>query len=109
LQFIVFASLVAFAAALPGYYDEHHHEAEGYGHVERSDYGQEAHEVHDAGHDYHHDELVDYYAHPKYAYKYGVNDYHTGDIKSQHETRDGDVVKGSYTLVEPDGSIRTVS
>lgn len=47
-------------------------------------------------------------AHPKYAYKYGVNDYHTGDVKSQHETRDGDVVKGSYSLVEPDGSVRTV-
>lgn len=31
---------------------------------------------------------------PKYAFKYGVNDYHTGDVKSQHETRDGDVVKG---------------
>ena len=106
MQFIVFASLVALAAALPGYYDEHH-EAEGYGHIARSDYGHEA--QHDA-HEYHHeDELVDYYAHPKYAYKYGVNDYHTGDIKSQHETRDGDVVKGSYTLVEPDGSVRTVS
>lgn len=34
---------------------------------------------------------------PKYAYKYGVNDYHTGDVKSQHETRDGDVVKGKWT------------
>lgn len=29
-------------------------------------------------------------------------------MKSQHETRDGDVVKGQYTVVEPDGSIRTV-
>lgn len=32
--------------------------------------------------------------HPKYAFNYGVADPHTGDIKSQHETRDGDVVKG---------------
>lgn len=47
-------------------------------------------------------------AYPKYSFKYGVNDHHTGDIKSQHETRDGDVVKGQYSLVEPDGSIRTV-
>ena len=46
-------------------------------------------------------------AHPKYAYKYGVSDHHTGDIKSQHETRDGDVVKGSYSLVEPDGVTST--
>ncbi|XP_023954643.1 cuticle protein 19-like isoform X2 [Bicyclus anynana] len=54
------------------------------------------------------DEHVDYYAYPKYVFKYGVNDFHTGDIKTHHESRDGDVVKGQYTLVEPDGSIRTV-
>ncbi|GJQ86697.1 hypothetical protein Trydic_g14773 [Trypoxylus dichotomus] len=54
------------------------------------------------------DHIVDYYAPPKYTFKYGVNDYHTGDIKSQHETRDGDVVKGHYSLVEADGSVRTV-
>ncbi|KAJ9588160.1 hypothetical protein L9F63_018464 [Diploptera punctata] len=51
---------------------------------------------------------IDYYAYPKYSFKYSVNDFHTGDIKSQHETRDGDVVKGQYSLVEPDGTIRTV-
>lgn len=32
--------------------------------------------------------------HPKYSFNYGVADHHTGDVKSQHETRDGDVVKG---------------
>jgi hypothetical protein len=101
-KFIVFVSIVALAAAYPGYYDEHHEvEAHAYP-VARADYGH-----HEAAYD-HHDEVVDYYAPPKYAYKYGVNDYHTGDVKSQHETRDGDVVKGSYTLVEPDGSVRTV-
>ncbi|XP_026471431.1 cuticle protein 8-like [Ctenocephalides felis] len=51
---------------------------------------------------------VSFQAHPKYSFKYGVNDYHTGDVKSQHETRDGDVVKGQYSLVEADGSVRTV-
>ncbi|KAL9700043.1 hypothetical protein quinque_003484 [Culex quinquefasciatus] len=51
---------------------------------------------------------VDYYDHPKYAFNYGVADHSTGDVKSQHETRDGDVVKGQYSLVEPDGSVRTV-
>lgn len=51
---------------------------------------------------------IDYYSHPKYAFKYGVSDPHTGDHKSQHESRDGDVVKGQYSLVEPDGSVRTV-
>lgn len=47
-------------------------------------------------------------AYPKYEFKYGVTDAHTGDQKSQYETRDGDVVKGQYSLVEPDGTIRTV-
>jgi hypothetical protein len=47
-------------------------------------------------------------AYPKYEFNYGVKDPHTGDVKSQHEHRDGDVVKGQYSLVEPDGSIRTV-
>ncbi|KAK7869762.1 hypothetical protein R5R35_008297 [Gryllus longicercus] len=51
---------------------------------------------------------VDYYAYPKYAYNYGVSDPHTGDVKSQSEHRDGDVVKGQYSLVEPDGSVRVV-
>ena len=45
---------------------------------------------------------------PKYAYDYGVNDPHTGDVKSQQEVRDGDVVKGSYSLNEPDGTVRVV-
>lgn len=47
-------------------------------------------------------------SYPKYAFNYGVHDPHTGDIKQQYEERDGDVVKGSYSLVEPDGSIRIV-
>ncbi|XP_044728740.1 fibroin heavy chain-like [Chrysoperla carnea] len=51
---------------------------------------------------------LDYYAYPKYAYNYGVKDVHTGDVKSQSEVRDGDVVKGQYSLVEPDGSVRVV-
>ncbi|XP_034238846.1 cuticle protein 19.8-like [Thrips palmi] len=47
-------------------------------------------------------------AHPKYEFKYGVHDAHTGDVKSQTEHRDGDVVKGEYSLVQPDGTTRTV-
>jgi len=52
---------------------------------------------------------ADYYAYPKYSYSYGVKDALTGDQKSAHETRDGDVVKGSYSLVQPDGVLRTVN
>ncbi|XP_050668994.1 histidine-rich glycoprotein-like [Leptidea sinapis] len=55
------------------------------------------------GHGHH-----DYHTHPHYTFDYKVEDPHTGDMKSQHETRDGDVVKGVYSLHQPDGSLRTV-
>nr|KAF7429290.1 hypothetical protein H0235_005688 [Vespula pensylvanica] len=48
------------------------------------------------------------YVYPKYSFEYGVYDPHTGDVKKQEEVRDGDVVKGSYSLNEPDGTIRVV-
>ncbi|KPI97792.1 Cuticle protein 19 [Papilio xuthus] len=48
------------------------------------------------------------YAYPKYNFAYSVADPHTGDNKSQHESRDGDAVHGQYSLVQPDGSVRTV-
>lgn len=47
-------------------------------------------------------------AHPNYLFNYGVHDIKTGDIKSQWEHRDGDTVRGQYSLVEADGSVRTV-
>ncbi|XP_043283499.1 larval cuticle protein A3A-like [Venturia canescens] len=51
---------------------------------------------------------ADYDPHPQYSYGYDVHDSLTGDIKNQQETRDGDVVHGSYSLVEADGSRRIV-
>lgn len=60
-------------------------------------------------HGHGHEHALDYHAHPKYSFNYGVKDPHTGDIKNQWETRDGDVVKGEYSLVEADGSVRTVT
>ncbi|KAL7734391.1 hypothetical protein ACLKA6_010723 [Drosophila palustris] len=57
------------------------------------------------------DEMMEYapeYEHPEYAFSYGVKDLHTGDVKSQWESRDGNGVKGHYSILEPDGSIRTV-
>ncbi|XP_048485072.1 uncharacterized protein LOC105388444 [Plutella xylostella] len=47
-------------------------------------------------------------AYPKYEYSYAVSDQKSGDHKHQEESRDGDRVRGSYSLVEPDGSVRTV-
>uniref|UniRef100_A0A182QYW7 Uncharacterized protein n=1 Tax=Anopheles farauti TaxID=69004 RepID=A0A182QYW7_9DIPT len=55
----------------------------------------------------HHDHH-DYYTYPSYKFEYGVKDPHTGDHKSQWEHRDGDVVKGAYTLHEADGTERVV-
>ncbi|EDW79182.2 uncharacterized protein Dwil_GK10237 [Drosophila willistoni] len=46
--------------------------------------------------------------HPQYAFAYNVQDGLTGDSKSQQEVRDGNVVKGSYSVVDADGTLRTV-
>jgi hypothetical protein len=50
----------------------------------------------------------EYDPHPQYSYGYDIQDGLTGDSKNQQETRDGDVVQGSYSLVDPDGTRRTV-
>ena len=78
LQFILFASLVAFAAAYPGGHYEgyeyagleaaqhegaHHEVAYDYGQIARGDaHGHESHGHESHGHESHgHDEIVDYY------------------------------------------------
>ncbi|ALC38469.1 Cpr30B [Drosophila busckii] len=43
-----------------------------------------------------------------YEFHWSVNDPHTGDIKSQKETRKDDKVEGQYTLIDADGYLRTV-
>lgn len=42
------------------------------------------------------------------SFSYGVADPYTGDFKHQTETRAGDNVAGQYSLIEPDGTRRTV-
>ncbi|KAJ2939707.1 hypothetical protein O0L34_g14426 [Tuta absoluta] len=95
------AALVAAVAAQQGH--DHHHA-----------YSSQSIHRHD-GHahpveykDKHGHKIVDYYAEPKYEFEYKVEDPHTHDQKSQHETREGDVVKGYYSLHEPDGTVRIV-
>ncbi|XP_071442090.1 larval cuticle protein A3A-like [Hetaerina americana] len=51
---------------------------------------------------------TDYDPNPHYSYSYDIQDALTGDSKTQSEQRDGDVVQGSYSLVEPDGTRRIV-
>ncbi|XP_014475412.1 PREDICTED: larval cuticle protein A2B-like isoform X2 [Dinoponera quadriceps] len=50
-----------------------------------------------------------YDSHPRYSFGYSVADGLTGDNKAQEEIRNGDVVQGSYSLIEPDGGRRVVS
>lgn len=79
------------------HYPVHHHHATIIPILDHGGYEHQAAEHHD-----------DYYAYPKYKFEYGVKDPHTGDHKSQWEIRDGDVVKGQYTVDEPDGTTRIV-
>lgn len=49
------------------------------------------------------------YVPKSYHFQYAVHDPHTGDVKNQNEVGDGHGnVKGTYSLVEPDGSTRVV-
>ncbi|XP_053682457.1 larval cuticle protein A3A-like [Sabethes cyaneus] len=50
----------------------------------------------------------EYDPNPQYSFSYGISDALTGDQKSQQESRNGDVVQGSYSVVDPDGTKRTV-
>lgn len=42
------------------------------------------------------------------SFSYGVADPYTGDFKHQIESRAGNDVAGQYSLIEPDGTRRTV-
>ncbi|CAG9857154.1 unnamed protein product [Phyllotreta striolata] len=45
---------------------------------------------------------------PNYSYSYNVQDKTTGDNKNHLENRNGNVVRGQYSLDDPDGTRRTV-
>ncbi|CAH0700088.1 unnamed protein product [Spodoptera exigua] len=96
VKLILAAAVVAVVVARPqdGPHHEHHHASS----------SQSIKQYHGKATEKH----VEYYSHPKYEFAYEVKDPHTGDHKSQHEARDGDVVKGVYSLHEPDGTVRIV-
>lgn len=107
-SFIVVCALIAVASAgsfsyvkrSDGHGDGYGYESSGVSSSES--YGDES------GFDSNGEDHKDYYAYPKYKFEYGVKDLKTGDHKSQWEVRDGDVVKGEYTLEEADGTTRVV-
>lgn len=45
---------------------------------------------------------------PQYSYGYDVQDALTGDYKGHQEQRNGDLVTGSYSVIDPDGTRRIV-
>ncbi|TKX27827.1 cuticular protein RR-2 [Spodoptera litura] len=87
---LVIAVVVATIAA-QDHHHEHHHHASSSQSIKQ-----------------HHGKATEKHSHPKYEFAYEVKDPHTGDKKYQHEARDGDVVKGVYSLHEPDGTVRIV-
>ncbi|XP_034108016.1 uncharacterized protein LOC117570463 [Drosophila albomicans] len=50
----------------------------------------------------------DYVARPEYSFAYGVEDGQTRLLQNRKETRNGDAVKGVYSVVDPDGTLRVV-
>ncbi|XP_014365698.2 uncharacterized protein LOC106716654 [Papilio machaon] len=43
-----------------------------------------------------------------YQFSYGVADEQTGDVKRVWDSKDGDTVKGHYSVLDAEGSVRTV-
>ncbi|XP_053602750.1 cuticle protein 8-like [Plodia interpunctella] len=78
--------------------DHHHHDHHGHGYYGHGHHGLDHH-----GHWDNHMHHI-----PSYKFSYSVSDHHTGDEKAQSEWRHGDLVKGAYSLVEPDGNVRSV-
>ncbi|XP_017130802.1 larval cuticle protein A2B [Drosophila gunungcola] len=54
-------------------------------------------------------ELEEVDPHPQYSYSYDVQDTLSGDNKGHVEERDGDIVRGEYSLIDADGFRRTVT
>ncbi|GBP84960.1 39S ribosomal protein L47, mitochondrial [Eumeta japonica] len=84
--------------------------AEGIPAQQHADYGfdHQTGKIHPDTAKYAHLKTVDYVAKPDYQYAYGVEDPKRGNLQNHKESRDGDVVHGEYSLVEPDGSVRLV-
>lgn len=48
-------------------------------------------------------------AKPDYAFTFGVQDPESGIAQARQESREGDTVQGEYKVMEPDGTLRTVT
>ncbi|XP_023174011.1 transcription elongation factor SPT5 [Drosophila hydei] len=50
----------------------------------------------------------DYVARPEYSFAYGIEDGEARVLQNRKETRNGDEVRGVYSVVDPDGTLRVV-
>ncbi|XP_055529732.1 larval cuticle protein A2B-like [Wyeomyia smithii] len=91
-------------AAVTAYRVHHQQHEEQQHHPELESHHKVEHHHEEHGYEVPHD----YFAHAKYKFDYGVQDPHTGDHKTHWEERDGDVVRGAYTIFDSDGSTRIV-
>ncbi|XP_043283167.1 uncharacterized protein [Venturia canescens] len=107
-KFVAFAGLVAAASAglLPPHPAAHYAAHSSQSYSAPLAYAQPAAKAYYAEPLHHEPEPFDH--NPQYSYSYDVHDHLTGDAKSQQETRNGDAVQGSYSLIEADGSRRVV-
>ncbi|XP_036336776.1 cuticle protein 8-like [Rhagoletis pomonella] len=104
----ILSCIAVIAVALFGAVHAGHEHASSYASVVQENIPHHAgHDEHSHGYE-HHEEHHEPHHYPKYTFEYGVKDTHTGDHKSQWEHRDGDHVKGEYTLDEADGTKRVV-
>ena len=119
MQFVLALALVAVASAAPQHYGSHGAPSYSYSsvaapvayasHAAPAVYATHAAPAVYASHAVHAAPiLLKAEAPAQYNFAYDVHDEHTGDIKSQHETRNGDNVEGSYSLIDADGFRRTV-
>ncbi|XP_073811640.1 uncharacterized protein [Musca autumnalis] len=123
--YLAICAVLAKAGPLPhkhnneGHEHQQHGEATSYTIVTKHEDNNGGHDDQHNGSNYHlgeqddhighgHGDADDYHTYPKYEFVYGVEDLKTGDIKQQWESRDGDKVKGSYSLKESDGTTRVV-
>ncbi|XP_061377899.1 cuticle protein 7-like [Danaus plexippus] len=104
MYFKVLCCLVVIAAT----WAHEHKDAYSSVHITKSDDHPEVIRHRHQDHHVDHDDHIDYYTYPKFQYEYKVKDPYTGDIKSEHVIRDGDHVKGHYSLHQPDGLERVV-
>ncbi|CAG9826416.1 unnamed protein product [Diabrotica balteata] len=79
-----------------------------YGYEIKSGYGKHDDSIGFTGSDFktpvdvHHEKEIHIKANPEYHYDFHVADHKNKDYKSKTESREGDKVKGSYSLLEPD-------